>query len=124
MLNGWYIVNPDMSLRETVVYDTHGAAQRKVDRNKTMVNCVVMSSEKYMNIARQNEYPLEARVWWRESTQEWVLEISGVINGVNLNCRHTQSKDRRPDEVPGLPEIYQELEDNPGRAFYTQAWEV
>lgn len=124
MLDGWYIVNPDMSLRETVVYKTHNAAQHKVNRNKTMANCVVMHSENYMNIVRQKEYPLEAKVWWRESTQEWVLEISGVINGVNLTFRHTQSKDCRPDEVPGLPEIYQDLEDSLGRSLYMQAWEV
>lgn len=124
MRSGWYIVNSDMSLRETVTYKTHVEAQRKVERNKTMANCVVMHRDNYMNIARQQEYPLAARVRWRESTKEWVLELDGIINGMKMVARHTQSGDLMPDQVPGLPEIYQELEDNPGRAFFTQAWEI
>lgn len=52
-------------------------------------------------------YPLSARVWRRESTQEWVLEIEGSIGETWLTCRHTEPLSRNPDEVPGLPSLYE-----------------
>lgn len=48
-------------------------------------------------------YPLKAYVWRRESTQEWVLEISGVINNCSFSCRHTEPLTTPPEDVPGLP---------------------
>ena len=124
MENGFYIVEDTLSLRETVTYKTRSEAQRKIDRNKTMVACCVMSRDEYMTQVRSRQYPLEAKVYWRESTGEWVLDISGVINGVDLGARHTQSGNILPHNVPGLPETYSALDDAPGQAFYTQAWEV
>ena len=123
MEQGFYIVSSDMSLRETFIYKTRGAAQKKINQNKTMVGCIVMSRKEYMDYCKSKEYPLEGRVYWRESTKEWVMEVSGFINGVNFGCRHTQSGNLRPDQVPGLPELYDQLEENPGYSFYTQTWE-
>lgn len=51
-------------------------------------------------------YPLEACVWLRESTQEWVLEIQGTINDTGLSSRHTAPKELAPEDVPGLKHLY------------------
>lgn len=51
-------------------------------------------------------FPLDACVWFRESTGEWVLEIAGAINDTSLSCRHTQPGDLAPEEVPGLPALH------------------
>lgn len=55
-----------------------------------------------------NVYQLAARVWFRESTGEWVLEVSGEINGTHFTSRHTQSGNLRPEDVAGLPELHAE----------------
>lgn len=51
-------------------------------------------------------YPLDARVWFRESTGEWVLELEGAVNDTHLTCRHTQPGYLAPEEVPGLPALH------------------
>jgi len=51
-------------------------------------------------------FPLDACVWLRESTGEWVLEIAGAINDTSLVCRHPQPGDISPEEVPGLPALH------------------
>jgi len=51
-------------------------------------------------------FPLDACVWFRESTGEWILEIEGVINDTHLGCRHTQPGGLAPEEVPGLPALH------------------
>jgi hypothetical protein len=51
-------------------------------------------------------YPLDARVWFRESTGEWVLELEGAINDTHLTCRHPQPGELAPEEVPGLPALH------------------
>lgn len=51
-------------------------------------------------------FPLDACVWFRESTGEWVLEIAGAINDTSLTCRHTQPGHLAPEEVPGLPALH------------------
>ncbi len=65
-----------------------------------------------------DNFPLSARVWKRESTQEWVLEISGTINDTYLACRHTDPLSTPPQDVPGLPSSYldrSEITDNAQR---------
>lgn len=59
-------------------------------------------------MAEAESYPMKARVWKRKSTQEWVLEIEGTINGVNMTCRHTQPLALAPENVPELPSRYAE----------------
>jgi hypothetical protein len=51
-------------------------------------------------------FPLDACVWFRDSTGEWVLELAGAINETSLTCRHTQPGDLAPEEVPGLPALH------------------
>lgn len=51
-------------------------------------------------------YPLDACVWFRKSTGEWVLEVAGAINDTDLTCRHPQPGDLAPEEVPGLPALH------------------
>jgi hypothetical protein len=51
-------------------------------------------------------YPLQARIWKRDSTQEWVLEISGSINDTDFTCRHTEPLTTVPEDVAGLPSMY------------------
>jgi hypothetical protein len=52
--------------------------------------------------------PLKCCVWKRESTQEWVLEIEGIINDTDGNWRHTQPLTVPIEEVPGLPTHYRD----------------
>lgn len=51
-------------------------------------------------------WPLMARVWKRESTQEWVLEIAGTLGDTDMNIRHTQPLSVAYENVPGLPTFY------------------
>lgn len=61
------------------------------------------------------KWPLRARVWTRESTNEKVLEIEGVINDCHLTSRHTQPIDTPDEDVPGLPTLYEHSpSSNPG----------
>lgn len=52
------------------------------------------------------EYPIAGQVYFRDSTNEWVLELTGTINDTNFTCRHTQPADTLPENVPGLPSMY------------------
>jgi hypothetical protein len=45
-------------------------------------------------------------VWFRESTNEWVLELEGSINGTGFVSRHTCPPDTAPEDVPGLRHLY------------------
>ena len=52
------------------------------------------------------KFPITGLVWFRESTNEWVLELTGEINDTFFTHRHTQPADLAPEEVPGLPALY------------------
>lgn len=52
------------------------------------------------------KYPISGSVWFRESTQEWVLELEGSINGTYFIDRHTEPSTTLPEDVPGLPSLY------------------
>lgn len=62
-------------------------------------------------------YPLAARVWFRKSTNQWVLEIEGEINGTHMVCRHPQPANLAPEDVPGLPARYESLWETVKRFF-------
>jgi hypothetical protein len=49
-------------------------------------------------------YPLQAHIWKRDN--EWVLEISGIINDCNFTSRHTEPLTTAPEDVAGLPSLY------------------
>ncbi len=51
-------------------------------------------------------FPINGKVWFRESTNEWVLELSGVINDTNFTVRHTCPPDTKPEDVVDLPNLY------------------
>lgn len=51
-------------------------------------------------------YELDAYIWRRESTQEWVFEISGAINGTAFISRHVEPLTTPPEDVAGLPSLY------------------
>lgn len=57
---------------------------------------------------------LKAFIWKRDSTEEWVLELSGSINDTFFINKHTQSLHVAPEDVAGLPSLYKEenSEDN------------
>lgn len=59
---------------------------------------------------REEEYELKAKVYWRSSTNEWVLEISGAINDTRFISRHTQPESVSAENVAGLPHLYAEIE--------------
>lgn len=54
-------------------------------------------------------YPLDrAYIWKRTSTDEWVLELEGSINGTAFFVRHPQPGDLTPEDAVGLPTRYPE----------------
>lgn len=54
---------------------------------------------------------MTARVWFRSSTQEWMLEIEGTIEDVHMSCRHALPPNTKPEDVPGLLSLYTRLEE-------------
>lgn len=56
--------------------------------------------------AQDGHYPINGSVWFRKSTGEWVLELSGSINGTSFVSRHTQPAETLPEDVPSLSTIY------------------
>lgn len=52
------------------------------------------------------KYPISGSVWFRESTQEWVLELEGSINGTYFIYRYPEPSTTLPEDVPGLPSLY------------------
>lgn len=52
---------------------------------------------------------ISASIWKRESTQEWVLELSGTINDTDFTSRHTEPLTTRLEDVAGLPSLYSML---------------
>lgn len=51
------------------------------------------------------EYPLDARIWKRESTQEWVLELEGNINDTHFTVRRPQPLSVPVEDVASLPVV-------------------
>ena len=58
--------------------------------------------------AEPAHYYLDAQVWQRDSTQEWVLELSGTINDTSFVTRHTAPLTTTPEDVPSLGHHYPE----------------
>lgn len=59
-------------------------------------------------------YPVSGQIFFRESSNEWVLELTGSINGTRFTARHTQPADTRPEDVAGLPALYEPTPDVTG----------
>ena len=55
-----------------------------------------------------NVYPITGKVWYRESTDEWVLELEGSINDTHFISRHAEPGNTAPEDVAGLPSLYKE----------------
>lgn len=53
-------------------------------------------------------YKLDATLYYRDSTDEWVLEIEGSINGTHFTARHPAPKALSPEDAVGLPHLYLE----------------
>src|SRR5690554_2622083 len=56
-------------------------------------------------------YPVSGQIFFRESSNEWVLELTGSVNGTEFTARHTQPADIRPEYVAGLPSLYETAPD-------------
>lgn len=56
--------------------------------------------------AQDGRYIIAGSVWFRKSTDEWVLELSGSINDTSFVARHTQPAETLPENVPSLPTLY------------------
>ena len=54
-------------------------------------------------------YKMEAEIWFRESTNEWILEISGVINDTNITARHPFPSDTVVEDIPTLEYLYKKI---------------
>jgi len=70
-------------------------------------------------MSKRTEYPIEGSVFFRESTNEWVLELQGTINDTSFTSRHTQPAHVLPEDVPGLPNLYP---DYSGGTAYPAHW--
>lgn len=75
-------------------------ALKVLTRNTTLTNEAAPAGE---------DWPLRARVYERDSTGEWVLEIAGVIDDTSMVCRHTEPLSTPKADVPGLPSLYEAL---------------
>lgn len=58
-----------------------------------------------------SSYPVSGNVYFRDSTGEWVLEITASINGTRCTARHVQPAGTRPEDVVGLPALYESTPD-------------
>lgn len=54
----------------------------------------------------EEHYELDAYIWRRESTQSWVLELSGCINDTTFITRHSEPLTTKPEDVASLPSLY------------------
>ena len=70
-----------------------------------------------------NVYPITGKVWYRESTDEWVLELEGSINDTHFISRHTEPGNTAPEDVAGLPSLYKEETDETKLAKAVKAFE-
>src|SRR5690554_4647111 len=52
-------------------------------------------------------YPVSGQIFFRGASNEWVLELTGSVNGTTFTARHTQPADTRPEDVAGLPALYE-----------------
>ena len=51
-------------------------------------------------------YPISGSIYFREASEEWVLELRGTVDGKNFVTRHTEPASTRPENVAGLPSLY------------------
>lgn len=51
--------------------------------------------------------PINAHIWAREATNEWVLELYGVLNDVNFTALHTVPISTKLEDVPSLLPLYE-----------------
>ena len=58
--------------------------------------------------------PVSGQIFFRQSSNEWVLELTGSVNGTTFTARHTQPADTRPEDVAGLPALYETAPDVEG----------
>lgn len=119
--NLWPLIEAAKELRDYASYaEMVGGVSVNRDEIRELCDTILelLPRDEFGNMAETptdsilKSYPLEACVWFRESTKEWVLEISGTINDTNLLCRHTQPGDIAPEDVPGLCKLYERLNDD------------
>ena len=56
-------------------------------------------------------HPISGQIFFRGASNEWVLELTGSINSTAFTARHTQPADIRPEDVAGLPALYETAPD-------------
>lgn len=55
----------------------------------------------------KTRFELSSVLWFRRSTNEWVLELDGSINDTGLTIRFPQPGTLTPEEAVGLPTLQQ-----------------
>ena len=58
-------------------------------------------------------YELDAYLWRRESTQEWVLELSGAINDTSFTNRFPVPLSYAPEDAVSLPDYERRVSEQP-----------
>ena len=56
-------------------------------------------------LIEREEYQLEAKIWKRLHTNEWVLQLTGAMNDTAFTVRHTEPLTTPPEEVASLPTL-------------------
>lgn len=104
-------MTPDVSEAAVKAYDAY---LREVDTNSPL-GAVACAAEAALRASARialpvhddiEAYPLDAFLWKRPSTDEWVLDLSGTINDTHFSVRHTQPGVLAPEDAVGLPHHY------------------
>jgi hypothetical protein len=80
-----------------------------------------ISSESMETSNSERDYPVCARIYERKETEEWVLEISGVLNNHAFIATHSQPIAGVPlQEVAGLLTLYERIDELEAELAETQ----
>lgn len=108
-LHGEYVLNtaPKQQLRERLISANEhliGAAEHHAAIAEAIAALAPPSGDKPR--CGEEHYELDAYIWRRESTQSWVLELSGCINDTTFITRHSEPLTTKPQDVASLPSLY------------------
>lgn len=100
-------VTPDVLAKARAAFDAHPASPYGAALLSAVSAALHAKASAKLPVHDEVEaYPLDAYLWKRASTDEWVLELSGSINDTGFHIRHAQPGDLPPEEALGLPTLH------------------
>ena len=111
----------------TAMYDLRTALAQQGEQQPVCHGCGIPAGDVHMSTCKSGKWPsrvsngdtaapapqaqdgryiIAGSVWFRKSTNEWVLELSGSINDTSFVSRHTQPAEILPENVPSLSTLY------------------